>query len=94
MFTGMWNAKVDWAPILALTGQVATQVVGTGNFQEVDLVRAFHTVAEFNHRVEHQSKHAELMTLAIKHAIQQARQVAEKNVVEAIASGIKEVSNT
>jgi len=60
---------VDRAPILALTGQVATQVVGTGNFQEVDLVRAFSTVAEFNHRVEQKSKHSELMALAIKHAI-------------------------
>ncbi len=69
MFTGLWDAKVDRAPILALTGQVATQVLGTGNFQEVDLVRAFQTVAEFNHRVEHQSQHAELMALAIKHAI-------------------------
>jgi len=69
MFTGLWDAKVDRAPILALTGQVATQVVGTGNFQEVDLVRAFQTVAEFNQRVEHESKHSELMTLAIKHAI-------------------------
>ena len=69
MFTGLWDAKVDRAPILALTGQVATQVVGTGNFQEVDLVRAFQTVAEFNQRVEHQSQHTELMTLAIKHAI-------------------------
>lgn len=65
----MWDAKVDRAPLLALTGQVATQVVGTGNFQEVDLVRAFQTVAEFNHRVQRDSKHAELMTLAIKHAI-------------------------
>lgn len=69
MFTGLWDAKVDRAPILALTGQVATQVVGTGNFQEVDLVRAFQTVAEFNHRVQNNSKHTELMTLAIKHAI-------------------------
>ncbi len=69
MFTGLWDAKVDRAPILALTGQVATQVVGTGNFQEVDLVRAFNTVAEFNHRVEEKSKHTELMALAIKHAI-------------------------
>jgi len=69
MFTGLWDAKVDRAPILALTGQVATQVVGTGNFQEVDLVRAFQTVAEFNQRVEHQSKHTELMSLAIKHSI-------------------------
>lgn len=69
MFTGLWDAKVDRAPILALTGQVATQVVGTGNFQEVDLVRAFQTVAEFNQRVEDNSRHSELMTLAIKHAI-------------------------
>lgn len=69
MYTGLWDAKVDRAPILALTGQVATQVVGTGNFQEVDLVRAFDSVAEFNHRVEHKSKHTELMALAIKHAI-------------------------
>ncbi|WNJ18353.1 thiamine pyrophosphate-dependent enzyme [Pontibacter sp. G13] len=71
MFTGLWDAKVDRAPILALTGQVATQVVGTGNFQEVDLVRAFQTVAAFNQRVEHQSRHSELMTLAIKHAVLQ-----------------------
>ena len=69
MYTGMWDAKVDRAPLLALTGQVATQVVGTGNFQEVDLVQAFNTVAEFNHRVQSDSKHAELMSLAIKHAI-------------------------
>ncbi|RKZ66648.1 MAG: thiamine pyrophosphate-binding protein, partial [Gammaproteobacteria bacterium] len=69
MFTGLWDAKVDRAPILALTGQVATQVVGTGNFQEVDLVRAFQTVAEFNHRVQRDSQHTELMALAIKHSI-------------------------
>lgn len=69
MFTGLWDAKVDRAPILALTGQVATQVVGTGNFQEVDLVRAFQTVAEFNHRVQKDSRHTELMSLAVKHAI-------------------------
>jgi thiamine pyrophosphate-dependent acetolactate synthase large subunit-like protein/nitrite reductase/ring-hydroxylating ferredoxin subunit len=71
MFTGLWDAKVDRAPILALTGQVETQVVGTGNFQELDLVRAFTSVAEFNHRVQPNSRHAELMLLAIKHAILQ-----------------------
>ena len=69
MFTGMWDAKVDRAPLLALTGQVATQVVGTGNFQELDLVRAFGEVAAFNHRVQQSSQHTELMSLAIKHAI-------------------------
>ncbi len=69
LYTGMWDAKVDRAPFLALTGQVATQVVGTGNFQEVDLVQAFNTVAEFNQRVQRDSRHAELMSLAVKHAI-------------------------
>lgn len=69
MFTGLWDAKVDRSPILALTGQVATQVVGTGNFQEVDLVSAFQTVADFNHRVQKDSKHSELVSLAIKHSL-------------------------
>ena len=69
MYTGMWDAKNDRAPLLALSGQVQTQVVGTGAFQEVDLVAAFESVAEFNHRVQHNSKHAELMVQAIKHAI-------------------------
>ncbi len=69
MFTGLWDAKVDRAPILTLTGQVATQVVGTGNFQELDLVKAFTSVADFNHRVQYNSQYSELMLLAIKHAI-------------------------
>ncbi len=69
MFTGMWDAKVDRAPLIALSGQVNTQVVGTGAFQEVDLVKAFNTVAEFNHAVHLNSNHSELMSLAIKHAL-------------------------
>ncbi len=69
MFTGMWDAKVDRAPLLAFSGQVDTQVIGTGAFQEVDLVRAFQSVAHFNHAVQHHSQHAELMARAVKHAI-------------------------
>ena len=37
LLTGLWDAKVDRAPVLALTGQVNTQVLGPGAFQEVDL---------------------------------------------------------
>ncbi|QXP53078.1 thiamine pyrophosphate-dependent enzyme [Cellulophaga sp. HaHa_2_1] len=69
MFTGMWDAKVDRAPMLTLSGQVNTQVIGTGAFQEVDLVGAFQTVANFNHSVQENSKHSELMSLAIKSAL-------------------------
>eukprot|EP01093_Parvamoeba_rugata_P006365 TRINITY_DN199_c0_g1_i13.p2 TRINITY_DN199_c0_g1~~TRINITY_DN199_c0_g1_i13.p2 ORF type:complete len:361 (+),score=82.45 TRINITY_DN199_c0_g1_i13:2194-3276(+) len=69
MFTGMWDAKVDRSPMLAISGQVNTQVLGTGAFQEVDLVGAFQTVANFNHSVQQNSKHSELMSLAIKSAL-------------------------
>lgn len=69
LYTGLWDAKVDRAPILALTGQVDTQVLGTGNFQELDLVQAFSSVAAFNHRVQGNSNYSELMSLAVKNAI-------------------------
>ena len=69
LLTGMWDAKVDRAPILALTGQVNSQVLGTGNFQECDLSAAFSGVAAWGATVLSHSKHAELMTLAIKHAL-------------------------
>ncbi|MDH3627789.1 MAG: thiamine pyrophosphate-binding protein [Acidobacteriota bacterium] len=68
LLTGLWDAKVDRAPVLALTGQVDTQVLGPGAFQEVDLASAFSSVAAWSQTVLHSSKHAELMTLALKHA--------------------------
>ena len=41
LLTGLWDAKVDRIPILALTGQVQTQVIGPGTFQELPLEKAF-----------------------------------------------------
>ncbi|MGH1365968.1 MAG: thiamine pyrophosphate-dependent enzyme [Calditrichia bacterium] len=69
LLTGLWDAKVDRAPILALTGQVDTQVLGPGAFQEVDLSAAFSAVSAFSKTVLHDSRHAELMNLAIKNAV-------------------------
>jgi len=69
LLTGLWDAKVDRAPVLALTGQVNTQVFGPGAFQEVDLATAFKGVAAFSQTVLPNSKHAELMSLALKTAI-------------------------
>jgi thiamine pyrophosphate-dependent acetolactate synthase large subunit-like protein/nitrite reductase/ring-hydroxylating ferredoxin subunit len=69
LMTGLWDAKVDRAPLLALTGQVNVQVFGPGAFQEIDLAAAFEPVAHFSQTVLHTSKHAELMTLACKNAI-------------------------
>ena len=69
LMTGLWDAKVDRAPLLALTGQVGAQVFGPGAFQEIDLAAAFAPVARFSQTVLHTSKHAELMPLACKNAI-------------------------
>jgi len=71
LMTGLWDAKVDRAPLLALTGQVQVQVFGPGAFQEVDLASAFAPVTCFSQSVLHSSKHAELMSLACKNAIVQ-----------------------
>ncbi len=69
LLTGLWDAKVDRAPVLALTGQVQTQVFGPGAFQDIDLASAFQAVAKFSQPVLSTSKHAELMSLACKNAI-------------------------
>jgi thiamine pyrophosphate-dependent acetolactate synthase large subunit-like protein/nitrite reductase/ring-hydroxylating ferredoxin subunit len=69
LLTGLWDANVDRSPVLALTGQVDTQVLGPGAFQEVDLQAAFGKVAQWTQPVLHTSKHAELMNLACKSAL-------------------------
>ena len=69
LLTGLFDAKVDRAPVLALTGQVDIQVLGPGTFQELDLAAAFAPVARFSQTVLTTSRHAELMSLACKSAI-------------------------
>ena len=69
LLTGLWDAKVDRAPILALTGQVQTQVLGPGAFQEIPLSEAFSAVAEWSQTVLAAANASELAALAMKHAI-------------------------
>ncbi|MCH7517798.1 MAG: Rieske 2Fe-2S domain-containing protein [Candidatus Dadabacteria bacterium] len=69
LLTGLWDANVDRSPVLALSGQVDTQVLGPGAFQEIDLQAAFGKVAQWSQTVLPSSKHAELINLALKSAI-------------------------
>ncbi len=69
LLTGLWDAKVDGAPVLALTGQIDNQFIGPGSFQEIDLQAAFNSVAAFSKTVIKESNFAELMSLAIKNAL-------------------------
>ncbi|MCV7194330.1 thiamine pyrophosphate-dependent enzyme [Mycolicibacterium brumae] len=69
LLTGLYDAKADRAPVLALSGNVDSAVAGKGAFQDIDLLAAFADVAVYSEMVRAGSEHAELMTLALKHAI-------------------------
>jgi thiamine pyrophosphate-dependent acetolactate synthase large subunit-like protein/nitrite reductase/ring-hydroxylating ferredoxin subunit len=69
LLTGLWDAKMDRAPVLALSGQVDTQVVGPGTFQEVDLYAAFEAVRVWGQTVLTNRNASDLMALALKHAV-------------------------
>jgi pyruvate oxidase len=69
LLTGLWDANVDRSPVIALTGQVDTQVLGPGAFQEIDLEAAYGKVAQFGQTVLSASRHAELANLAVKSSI-------------------------
>ncbi len=71
LLTGLWDAKVDRAPVIALTGQVQTQVMRPGAFQDIDLASAFEAVAHYSQTVLPGSDHAELTGLAVKTALVQ-----------------------
>ena len=89
LLTGLWDARMDRAPVLALTGQVDSQVLGPGAFQEIDLSSAFEAVRAWGQTVLPQSRHAELMSLAVTNAILQ-RAVAHlilPNEVQGLPAG-------
>ncbi len=69
LLTGLYDAKADRAPVLAISGQVPSAVRGRGAFQDLDLTAAFGDVAAFSEVVSAGSDAAELMSLAAKTAM-------------------------
>ena len=69
LLTGLYDAKEDRAPVLAISGQVPSAVRGRGAFQDTDLEAAFAGVARFSETVQLGSDHAELASLAMKTAL-------------------------
>ncbi|GJL95153.1 MAG: pyruvate oxidase [Hyphococcus sp.] len=69
LMTGLWDAKVDRAPVVACAGQVQVQVFSPFAFQDIDLHSAFAPVANFNGVVLHASNYGETASLAMKSAI-------------------------
>ena len=69
LLTGLYDAKLDEAPVVAISGQVPSKVLGRGAFQDLDLTAVFKDVAVSSTAVQAGSDHAELAALAVKHAI-------------------------
>ena len=69
LLTGLYDAKLDQSPVVAISGQVPSKVLGRGAFQDLDLTAVFKDVAVSSTAVQVGSDHAELAALAVKHAI-------------------------
>jgi pyruvate oxidase len=68
LLTGLYDAKLDQSPVVAISGQVPSKVLGRGAFQDLDLSAVFQDVALSSTTVQAGSDHAELAALAVKHA--------------------------
>lgn len=68
LLNGLYDAKLDQAPVLAISGQVETDLLGTDFFQEVNLERMFDDVAVYNQRI----MSAEQLPAVVNQAIRMA----------------------
>jgi pyruvate dehydrogenase (quinone)/pyruvate oxidase len=68
LLNGLYDAKLDHVPVLAITGMQETSVLGTGYQQEVNLDRLFEDVAEYNQLVTNPAQLPSLVDFAIRTA--------------------------
>lgn len=48
LLTGLYDARSDRAPVLAISGNVDSSVAGKGAFQDIDLLAAFADVTVYS----------------------------------------------
>lgn len=69
LLTGLYDAKLDQAPVLAITGMQFHDLIETFTQQDVDLTRVFNDVAVFNAQVSDASHMENLAGLACRSAL-------------------------
>ena len=69
LLNGLYDAKMDNAPVLAITGQAASDVRGSRFQQEVNLVRLFEDVAVYNQELINPNQIEMLTNEACRHAL-------------------------
>src|SRR5256886_17349196 len=65
---GLYDAKLDHAPVLAITGMQETSVLGTGYQQEVNLDRFYQDATEYNQVVMNPAQLPALVDIAVRTA--------------------------
>jgi pyruvate dehydrogenase (quinone) len=79
LLNGLYDAKLDNQPVLAITGHTFHDLIGAHYQQDVDLDKLFADVAVFNERVMGPTHVENMVDAAVKHAIGH-RGVAHLNI--------------
>jgi pyruvate dehydrogenase (quinone) len=69
LLTGLYDAKLDQAPVLAITGMQFHDLIETFTQQDIDLTRVFADVAVFNTQVTDASHMESVASLACRSAL-------------------------
>ncbi|HEX8990695.1 MAG TPA: thiamine pyrophosphate-binding protein, partial [Anaerolineales bacterium] len=69
LLNGLYDAKMDGAPVLALTGQQYSDLLGSSYQQEVDLLSLYKDVAAFNQMVQGPADVENLVNTACRTAL-------------------------
>jgi pyruvate oxidase len=69
LLNGLYDAKMDHAPVLAITGQVPTPLIGSDYHQEVNLQNLFSDVSVFNQTVIDAAQMPEIALMACQTAL-------------------------
>ncbi len=85
LLNALYDAKCDRAPVLAITGQVETRMMGSGYQQEIDLHSLFSDVTVYNQVVTNLEHFPYVAVQAIQAALDR-RGVAHLNIPVDIAS--------
>ncbi len=67
--TGLYDAKEDRASVLSINGQVKSQYLGPGGFQEIDQDAFFRPISVYNNTIYDKTLTLKILTMALKHAI-------------------------
>lgn len=94
LLTGLYDAKLDRAPVLAITGMQFHDLIETFTQQDVDLVRVFSDVAVFNAQVSDAAHMESVAGLACRSALARhgvahlsvASDVQEQSLAESMRS--------